>query len=228
MSIWGIKAMMLRHVLFNCLCNYEAKPPPMLLLLVFLFHSTTATKPLGSDRDSHNCISSAGYKWCSAESRCVRVWEEPRNGPCGIAAHNTDRDHSTGSDADNHRQLRQTLGVRSTVVSPKMSGVYTDPNHYQPGQKQWSGVRTIAASKDKATIVGTDDNVSWWTLEGLWVDKPWGELIVNFGQKSKSKEDMYLTGKYECVLAKNVCGIKWEDGNVWSKVFPQGLAGVNS
>ncbi|MDD5317548.1 MAG: hypothetical protein PHF51_02325 [Candidatus ainarchaeum sp.] len=30
----------------------------------------------GSDRDSHGCIPSAGYSWCGAKNKCIRMWEE--------------------------------------------------------------------------------------------------------------------------------------------------------
>ena len=30
---------------------------------------------VGSDRDKHGCISSAGYQWCATENDCVRPWE---------------------------------------------------------------------------------------------------------------------------------------------------------
>ncbi|MEJ2309289.1 MAG: peptidase [Gammaproteobacteria bacterium] len=31
--------------------------------------------PVGSDRDEHGCIASAGYRWCATENECVRPWE---------------------------------------------------------------------------------------------------------------------------------------------------------
>lgn len=31
--------------------------------------------PVGSDRDAHGCIGSAGYRWCEREKACVRPWE---------------------------------------------------------------------------------------------------------------------------------------------------------
>ena len=31
---------------------------------------------LGGDRDVHGCIGSAGYSWCEAKQKCLRVWEE--------------------------------------------------------------------------------------------------------------------------------------------------------
>jgi len=30
---------------------------------------------LGSDRDKHGCIGSAGYLWCEHTSQCERPWE---------------------------------------------------------------------------------------------------------------------------------------------------------
>lgn len=34
-------------------------------------------RPVGGDRDAHGCIPSAGYTWCEAKQKCIRVWEEP-------------------------------------------------------------------------------------------------------------------------------------------------------
>ena len=30
---------------------------------------------VGSDRDAHGCITSAGYRWCAKENECKRPWE---------------------------------------------------------------------------------------------------------------------------------------------------------
>jgi len=32
---------------------------------------------VGGDKDAHGCIGSAGYTWCEAKNKCLRVWEEP-------------------------------------------------------------------------------------------------------------------------------------------------------
>lgn len=40
--------------------------------------------PVGSDRDAHGCIGSAGYLWCGKQNQCVRPWtlpEIPNEGP---------------------------------------------------------------------------------------------------------------------------------------------------
>lgn len=31
---------------------------------------------IGGDRDEHGCIGSAGYGWCEAKQKCLRIWEE--------------------------------------------------------------------------------------------------------------------------------------------------------
>lgn len=36
----------------------------------------------GNDRDAHGCIGSAGYQWCQAKGKCLRIWEET----CSITA----------------------------------------------------------------------------------------------------------------------------------------------
>ena len=36
----------------------------------------SGTALVGGDRDAHGCIGSAGYSWCAAKQKCLRVWEE--------------------------------------------------------------------------------------------------------------------------------------------------------
>merc|ERR1712048_506282 len=31
---------------------------------------------LGSDKDDHGCIGTAGYSWCEDKQKCLRIWEE--------------------------------------------------------------------------------------------------------------------------------------------------------
>lgn len=52
----------------------------MIFCLVLLLGGCAAPgalRPLGSDRDAHGCIASAGYTWCDAKQKCIRAWEEP-------------------------------------------------------------------------------------------------------------------------------------------------------
>lgn len=38
--------------------------------------ATASAIPLGGDRDEHGCIGSAGYSWCEAKKKCIRIFEE--------------------------------------------------------------------------------------------------------------------------------------------------------
>lgn len=41
-------------------------------------NSDTKQEPMvGNDGDEHGCKGSAGYSWCEAKQKCLRVWEEP-------------------------------------------------------------------------------------------------------------------------------------------------------
>jgi len=44
--------------------------------IVFVNNQTKTEQLVGGDRDSHGCIGSAGYSWCQAKDKCLRVWEE--------------------------------------------------------------------------------------------------------------------------------------------------------
>ncbi len=36
----------------------------------------TRPQVIGGQKDEHGCLVAAGYSWCDAKSRCIRVWEE--------------------------------------------------------------------------------------------------------------------------------------------------------
>ncbi|MFA5368743.1 MAG: hypothetical protein WC303_01895 [Candidatus Paceibacterota bacterium] len=36
----------------------------------------TNSQIVGGDKDEHGCIGSAGYTWCEAKNKCLRLWEE--------------------------------------------------------------------------------------------------------------------------------------------------------
>ena len=58
----------------------------LFLILPVLFLSACSTKLqesevnnqiiVGGDKDNHGCIASAGYSWCEAKQKCLRIWEE--------------------------------------------------------------------------------------------------------------------------------------------------------
>jgi hypothetical protein len=51
----------------------------ILLVAIILIISPGQKKEvpiLGGDKDEHGCIGSAGYSWCEAKQKCLRIWEE--------------------------------------------------------------------------------------------------------------------------------------------------------
>ena len=50
----------------------------LIILILAFFAYTSFEKPqiVGGDKDAHGCIGSAGYSWCEAKQKCLRVWEE--------------------------------------------------------------------------------------------------------------------------------------------------------
>lgn len=50
------------------------------LLWPSLIQKNELNKPIGGEKDEHGCLIAAGYSWCEAKQKCLRVWEEG----CGI------------------------------------------------------------------------------------------------------------------------------------------------
>ncbi|MCG2822674.1 MAG: hypothetical protein L6364_03150, partial [Desulfobulbaceae bacterium] len=57
----------------------ELRILPLLFFVVLVLGGCAGSTAglLGSDRDAHGCIGSAGYTWCEAKQKCIRAWEEP-------------------------------------------------------------------------------------------------------------------------------------------------------
>lgn len=43
---------------------------------LYIQKSKPGEKLIGGDKDDHGCLIGAGYSWCEAKSKCLRVWEE--------------------------------------------------------------------------------------------------------------------------------------------------------
>jgi len=56
-------------------------------------------QPLGSDKDEHGCIASAGYSWCEPLQKCIRPWE---TNCTAEAAAKAGTDMMPGADRDGH------------------------------------------------------------------------------------------------------------------------------
>ena len=45
--------------------------------IAYLLSFSNSQQLIGSQRDEHNCVSDAGYKWCDSTQSCVRPWMTP-------------------------------------------------------------------------------------------------------------------------------------------------------
>jgi predicted lipoprotein with Yx(FWY)xxD motif len=43
---------------------------------ILIFGCTQPSGPIGGEKDSHGCLVAAGYSWCDAKQKCLRIWEE--------------------------------------------------------------------------------------------------------------------------------------------------------
>ena len=66
---------------------------------------------VGSDRDEHGCIASAGYSWCEPKAKCLRIWEED----CVLEAE------------DNFELNEEALDSKPLVSSPLPGETVTSP-----------------------------------------------------------------------------------------------------
>ena len=79
---------------------------------------------------------------------------------------------------------------------PFVDGYYIDPIHAPPSFKAniydvadpWmGGVRYMARKSDtpdEIVIVGCDDNLHWWTLDGTFAHKDTGSVVIDFAHKA--------------------------------------------
>ena len=49
----------------------------MLIMAILVLGCVQQEQVVGGDVDEHGCKPSAGYSWCEAKQKCLRVWEEP-------------------------------------------------------------------------------------------------------------------------------------------------------
>mmetsp|Transcript_26077 Transcript_26077/g.42618 ORF Transcript_26077/g.42618 Transcript_26077/m.42618 type:complete len:124 (+) Transcript_26077:20-391(+) len=93
-----------------------------------------------------------------------------------------------------------------------VGGFYTDPFHIL-NDGTFAGTRTISDHDGLITVIGTDDGVKWWKLDGKWTNKEKGELQVDFTQKGAPQKFKDFPGTYKDGK------IVWKDGsNTWTKV----------
>ena len=54
-----------------------------------LIQNNESNKPIDGEKDEQGCLIAAGYSWCEAKQKCLRIWEEG----CGKTAQPASRDN---------------------------------------------------------------------------------------------------------------------------------------
>lgn len=103
--------------------------------------------------------------------------------------------------------------VPGADCGPSFGGFWTDPNHYKAGSL--AGTRYITdeignVSGNHLTLVGSDDGIAFWSLQGEWTNKAAGELTVDFSPKGGPAD---LKGNFTFRGGQ----IVWQDGNHWPR-----------
>jgi len=58
-------------------------------ILAYQYWWVNPEEPIGGEKDEHGCLLMAGYTWCEAKQKCLRVWEEG----CGITNQPANREN---------------------------------------------------------------------------------------------------------------------------------------
>jgi hypothetical protein len=70
---------------------------------------------VGNDKDEHGCIGSAGYTWCEAKKKCLRIWEEK----CEVENRNETNNNTQEtipSDVSQDQGLQDGVNIKSDKV----------------------------------------------------------------------------------------------------------------
>ena len=119
-------------------------------------------KLIGGDRDTGGCLVGAGYSWCEAKKKCLRVWEEP----C------VDRD------------LTPEEKVKK-YIEDNISFLALGNNENRP-----LNVSEINFISDHSVFVGYDDGQNFYNAEAEFRFSSAGEILIDkFVIKNKNGQE---------------------------------------
>merc|ERR1712137_1526948 len=120
----------------------------------------------------------------------------PKGGPADLSATFTE---SALVFADNNSWAKQTVfevATSTALVIADIGGIYQDPNHYL--KNSVIGTRMISDKmgdtvSNSITLIGSDDDGAFWTLNGHFTSREDGRILVNFSPKGGPSD---LAGTY--------------------------------
>lgn len=137
------------------------------------------TTIVGSDRDEHGCIGSAGYSWCAVKEKCLREWEEPCDTTDAVEKVQTD-------------PVVEVSPVHMTLTMKEWEWVQTSDEGGVIAPKT-AGVFTLTFSGEGSVAIGTDCNSMSGTYERI--GSGGGKQPLTFGPIASTM--MYCEGSQE-------------------------------
>jgi len=105
-----------------------------------------------------------------------------------------------------HSPMAGSINNFLSSSNDNIGGFYIDPNHYSE-DGSFAGTRMVTDFGDSITIIGTDDGVDFWKVDGQYIDESTGKMSIDFTLKGGPVIDALYN---EGVLT-------WDDGNSWTK-----------
>ena len=111
---------------------------------------------------------------------------------------------------------------------PPLEGFYLDPNHYSTSKGGLGGGRWIAEGEgDSVFMVGTDDAVKYWLLNGTYIDRRERKFVFDFTPKLSEEQRVNrpdlkaLAGAFvaDAAAAGHGNAIRWSDGSKWVRQY---------
>jgi len=97
-------------------------------LYLYALKPSPASEPkiIGGDKDSHGCLSGAGYSWCSATNKCIRSWEELCEDRVFENFRNIEKIIKTDFSEIKNTEIRWLVENNTETIELKISGYEVD------------------------------------------------------------------------------------------------------
>ena len=136
------------------------------VILAYQYWWANPEEPRGGEKDEHGCLLMAGYSWCEAKQKCLRVWEEG----CGITNQPASRDNIP-QDKETCEARRGEWGRFGLVIKEQCNLPTSDAGKICSNQNECEGACIVELSEkeqDRLTkqneIIETNGRCTSWLL----------------------------------------------------------------
>lgn len=135
-------------------------------ILAYQYWWANPEKPIGGEKDEHGCLLMAGYTWCEAKQKCLRVWEEG----CGITNQPASRDNIP-QDKETCEAQEGEWGRFGLVIKEQCNLTTSDAGKTCANQNECEGACIVELSEedqDRITkqneVIETNGKCTSWLL----------------------------------------------------------------